>query len=108
MQSGKLNRRVTLQSQSATPDTYGAPALTWTDFATVWAHVSPVTGRESFAGQALYAEVDYQILIRYRTGVVAKMRAVYGGGYYDIQAVIDKDQDHRLLNLLCKSGLTDG
>ena len=46
MDIGKLDKRITLQSRSATLDSYGQEIDSWTDVATVWANVKPVGGRE--------------------------------------------------------------
>jgi len=47
MKIGKLDKRITLQSRSATLDDYGQELNSWSDIATVWANVKPLGGREN-------------------------------------------------------------
>lgn len=104
MRAGKLRHRVTIQSASETqPDSnMGQPVESWSDFATVWAHVEPLHGRERMVAQERTAELDTRITIRYLSGVLAKMRVIYGSHTYDILAVINLDERDREMQLMCK------
>lgn len=108
MRSGKLRQRVLLQSLQTGQDTFGQPLRTWNDVATVWARVSPVTGREVYSAKAEYAQADMKIEMRYRSGVKAAMRAVHDGTIYNIKAVLDFDERHTDILLLCERGVNDG
>jgi SPP1 family predicted phage head-tail adaptor len=108
MQAGKLNCRVTIQSLQAGQDAIGQPVTTWTDVATVWASVEDLTGREYQAAQATQNPVQTRIRIRYRAGIVASMRALYGNVIYNIEAVLDRDGGRVELQLMCTKGLNNG
>lgn len=108
MQSGLLRKRITLQQRSSEQDSYGQPLTTWSDVATVWASVEPLSGRELMAAEAVQSEVTHQVVMRYRPGVTAKLRVAYGSKIFDIQNVLDENERHRMLTLLCTEGLTDG
>lgn len=108
MQSGQLRKRLTIQQRSAAQDSYGQPLTTWTDVATVWGAVEPLSGRELMAAEAVQAEVTHQVVIRYRPGISAKMRIAYGARLFDIQNVLDENERHRILTLLCLEGMSDG
>jgi SPP1 family predicted phage head-tail adaptor len=88
MQPGKLDRRITIQRQTVTQDSYGQDVVTWTDLATVWAEVGAVRGIERFAAMQTVAEVDTRFVIRHRD-VGPKDRISYGGRTYDIKSVIE-------------------
>lgn len=47
MDIGKLDKRITLQTRSATLDAYGQELNSWTDYATIWANVRPIGGKEA-------------------------------------------------------------
>jgi SPP1 family predicted phage head-tail adaptor len=81
---------------------------TWTDVATVWASVEDLTGREYQAAQATQNPVQTRIRIRYRAGIVASMRALYGNVIYNIEAVLDRDGGRVELQLMCTKGLNNG
>jgi len=95
-----MRHRITLQSPSAELDATGQPA-SWNDVATVWAAVEPLRGREYFAAQQVNAETTTRIRIRYRAGVTSAMRGRYGSRTYDIVSVIDVDERHVELQLMC-------
>jgi SPP1 family predicted phage head-tail adaptor len=108
LRSGDLRRRITLQRRTTGQDSVGQAATTWQNVATVWASIDPATGREGVIGQALQAEVTHTITIRYRPNVTAAMRAVYQGATYNIECVIDVEQRHVAMTLLCTVGLNEG
>ena len=102
---GTLNKRVTIQSP-ATPASDGAGGTVvagpWTDLAHVWASVSPLTGRELLAAQAVQAETSHHVTIRYRQGVTAKCRILLGDRVFRITAPPrDTDERHRELVIDC-------
>lgn len=111
MQAGKLRQKVTIQTlASASPqqDATGAPDQSWTAHLTdIWAAVEPLTARELLAAQEFHAEVTTRIRIRYRSGITHLMRVVFGTRYYDIKAVIDREEANRELELLCTEGVVD-
>lgn len=98
---GRLRHRVTLQQQSSTQDGYGEQVNSWSDLKTVWASVEPLKGRELYAAQQVKTEITTRIKMRYRAGVVSKMRVVYGSKTYDILSVIDAEERHIELHLMC-------
>jgi SPP1 family predicted phage head-tail adaptor len=98
---GRLRHRVTIQQQSSTQDGYGEQVNTWNDLITVWASVEPLKGREHFAAQQVKTETTTRIKMRYRAGIVSKMRVAYGSKTYDIMSVIDLEERHIELHLMC-------
>ncbi|HYF94423.1 MAG TPA: phage head closure protein [Symbiobacteriaceae bacterium] len=87
--AAQLRHRITLQEKQITQDTYGAEVENWVDVATVWAEVSPISGREYFAAQQVNAEVTHRIKLRYRAGVNSKMQVVFGTRIFGIESVIN-------------------
>jgi len=96
----RLNKRVTIQAQGAGQDSIGQPSGGWTTFATVWAEISDLTGREYVAAGGSQNAVMTRITIRQIDGVLPAMRAVIGVDTYNIQAVLG--QDNRTLALMCE------
>lgn len=109
VRAGILRHRVTIQYRVETRGDTGEVLWTWTDFARVWAAIEPVTGRESWAGAQLYAEVTTLIRVRYREGITPKMRIFHGdnygsptfGEYFDVQSVVRPDYARDELQLYC-------
>jgi len=99
--SGDLNRRITLETLSTTPDGSGGVESTWTNLATVWAQVTPKGGSEKLHGDQLTPTITYDVTIRYRKDVDASMRVSYEGRKLRINGVIDNAEQHRFLSLSC-------
>lgn len=108
MRAGSLRHQITIQAKSIGTDTYGGPTETWADVATVWAAVEPLSGRELTNAQAVYAETTTKITMRYRAGVIQATRIMFGGRYYNIQAIVDTEQRHRELIIMASEGLNEG
>lgn len=102
MIAGKLRQRVTIQDKSVAQNTYGEEVITYVDWATVWAAVEPLRGREFLEGRQITAEVSTRIRIRYRSGISPEMRVVFGSIIYDIQSITHLEEREREIHLMCQ------
>ncbi len=102
MRAGQLKHRITIQSKSASQNTYGEEVITWADWATVWAAVEPLQGREFLDGKQITAEVTTRIRIRYRSGILPEYRVKFGSIYYDILSIIPLEERDREIHLMCQ------
>jgi len=107
MMAGKLNKPIVIQSKTTTTDSYGGPVTSWTTFASTWAEVKPMRGRELIAAQAAHSEVTTRFYTRYVAGIVPSMRIVYGGNVFNIFSVIDTNEAHRELQIMAKQMPSD-
>lgn len=103
MDIGKLNRRITIQQAGTTQDANGEIVAGWTTFATVWASVVDVSGREFLAAGGTQNEALTKVAIRYLAGVLPKMRIVHGSDTYNIESVLG--QDRKSLLLMCSRAI---
>lgn len=103
MQAGRLRELVTIQEQTVIRNSFGEEAVTWVEIAKVWASVLPGGSGERFLGGASreQATVSHTVRIRYRGGLVPKMRLLWEGRLLDIESIIDPDGRRRELVLLC-------
>jgi len=101
MRAGNLRHRVIIQHLVETLDEYKTPTITWQDYATVWASVEPIRGREYIELQNTNSELTVRIRIRYLPGVTNDMRVLYGSRVFNIQSVIDINERHREMELMC-------
>ena len=99
---GDLRHRITLQSPPTTQDSYGAPTGDYTDVATIWANINPISGRELFAAEQFASEITHRVRIRYRAGVTSSMRVKYGDRNFEIMYVINEYERDRITQLMCK------
>jgi SPP1 family predicted phage head-tail adaptor len=106
--AGLLDRRITIQSATITQNAIGEAISTWSNFATVWASVEPISGREFWAMQQVHAEVTVRIRIRYLAGVLPKMRITGSGSkVFNIEAIINPAERNGHLELLCSEGVVN-
>jgi SPP1 family predicted phage head-tail adaptor len=102
MRAGRLRHRITIQDYTESQNTFGEVTKNWTDYATVWAAVEPVKGREFWESQQINAEITTKVTIRYLAGIKPKMRILYDTRIFEIDSVINVDERNRELQLLVK------
>lgn len=108
MNVGRLDKRVVLQRPGGSRDALGERSTTWTDVATVYATVRPLSAREaSIAGQrqssaSLVVEVRYAANI---SSIDATWRVRLGTRYLVVDGVINPEEANVLLQLFCVEGL---
>lgn len=109
MDAGKLRHRVTLQAQVETRDMNdGSVIVAWTDVATVWAAIEPMSAKEFVASAAETSKINTRITVRFRHDVSPKMRALHEAKnmVYNIEGVLaDKDSGLEYLTLVCSTGV---
>lgn len=103
-----LRHRILLQSRSNANDGFGQEVLTWSDVLSCFAAIEPAPRLEQVSGEAIVASRTHVVTIRYRPGIGARMRAVYGSRIFEISSVIDLEERHFWLQLDCTEGLTAG
>ena len=99
---GKRNKIIVIQSRTTSTDAYGGTINVWAEYASVWAWVQPLKGRELIAAQAAQRETTTRFNICYIEGVTSDMRIVYDSKNYEIESVIDPDEAHAQLELMAK------
>lgn len=105
MNPGELRNKIIIKVQPTTQDSYGAKiedTLLWNDFIKCWAAILPIKGREFFNAQQVNATVTTRIKIRYSSGITPGMRVVFGTKLYDIKAVLDIEERHKEIHLMCE------
>lgn len=108
--AGKLRHRVTIQRQAQSRDAAsGDVKVSWSDVATVWAAVEPLSVREFIAAQANQSQITARITIRYRSGLTADMRILHRDQVYNPQGwLADPESGLEYLTSPCTAGVNDG
>ena len=83
--AGVLRHRVRIDQLVDVLDSNGEPARDgqgatireWSEVATVWAAIEPLSARERMQSAAMQSEVTARIVMRFRTGLDAAMRFVH-------------------------------
>ena len=101
MRLGLLRHRVTLQEPVTSRDAAGSPRVTsWTEFATKWAKVEALSGRELLQSQQTKSAYTYRVTLRYLAGVNQDFRVVFGSLNLEIVSMIP-DATNTELVLMC-------
>jgi SPP1 family predicted phage head-tail adaptor len=102
LNTGRLRQRISIMQVSSEQDSMGGTNLsTNVLFANVWASVEALNGTDKFAAHEFVSEVSYQIVIRYRCGVVAGMQVWFKDRQLQIQTVQNPDGRNKMLLLQC-------
>lgn len=90
----------------------GEPDPDWVTYATAYAQIQPLLGREFLAAEQVQSKVDTKIRLRYMPGVTdgvsAAMRVVFGSTIYNIEAAINVDNRNEEWLLMCSTGVNQG
>ena len=102
MKQLNLNRKLVLEDPQRVPDDAGGFATDWQPLGTVWASISPGTGRERALHQLPRSHVPLRVFVRAApvaspSRPVAGQRFREGSRIYNINAVTEKDQSGRYL-----------
>ncbi len=111
--SGELNRRITLQQRTVMQDSFGEPMAVWSNLASLWAGIQPLSGRELELAKKVSSEVTHRITIRYQasltdTSATAALRLLYRNRTFNVHAVLNEEETNVLLHLLASEGLNAG
>jgi SPP1 family predicted phage head-tail adaptor len=109
--ASKLNRRISMEEPTDTPDGQGGFTRTWTTVsgcqsvpAAFKEIVLPKAGDEKFIAQQVFASHWREIRIRYRpsTNITDQMRVRYGNKVFAIRAIDVPEEAQRVIVLLCE------
>jgi len=95
--AGRLRHRVTVERRSEALDEFGQRVDVWTEIATAWAKVRPLSGREYLAASGVRAEITHEITMRYPIDVKPKDRVYFGTRLFDIDSVFTIDERNRFV-----------
>ena len=100
--AGELKNRIRFEKRSLSGNGFGGFVETWAELCTVFGRYVPLRGKEREAQQQVNPEITVRIHVRYRTDITTDRRAYYNGKYHNILEVIDVDNTHTELMLMCQ------
>lgn len=94
-----MDRLATVQTPTESANGIGEPILTWSDFATRWIAIVPLTGNEQMTAMAQEGSVTHRIRMRYTTGMKPKMRLISEGRTFEVMSVVERGrrEEHELM-----------
>lgn len=108
MKAGTLNKRATFLSQVSVSDGAGGSTVSWQEYVTVWAQLSPERAREKIQ-QGRIADAQAGVL-RVRSSTATRLidgtyRVLVDGVVYNVRGAANPDQRNDMIELVVE---TDG
>jgi SPP1 family predicted phage head-tail adaptor len=103
-QAGALDQRIELKRKTRTPDGSGGATTTTPTYATVWANVRPMTGRERERSQRAEASSDYVITIRNRADMLESDLITWRGRTLNIRFIKNQGPRFAFLEIEAELG----
>ncbi len=100
MRAGRLRHPITLQANTATQSGL-RPTATWTNQATFYASIEPISGMEAFRQAKVQAETTHVVTVRHDPGneITTKMRWLFGSRVFGILSA--RKTDERNVEVIC-------
>jgi len=105
--AGEMKNRLLFQKRARATNSMGGYIDTWSTLCTIWGRYRQLTGREAILQQQLNPLVTVEVIIRYRTDINTDRRLYYMNKYHNIISVIDINNRHEHLRLLCEERQSD-
>ncbi len=102
---GSMRFKVTLQSATRTTDDGGGAAVAWSNDGTLWANITPISGKEDYRQSQVQDSITHRIKVRYKSSIETKDRLKFGSRFFNIKSVINVDERKKYMELLCEEGV---
>jgi SPP1 family predicted phage head-tail adaptor len=100
--ASRLKSQLLLEEESLISDGLGGQTSTWNTVATLWAEISPISGKEQLFASQLNSSVRYRLMLRYRGEVTTRMRLRddTNNRIFNIRSVINVEEKKQLIEIL--------
>jgi head-tail adaptor len=104
MRAGLLRHRIGIQQHSGTRTAHGGTNQDYSEIASVWGEVVPLSGRELEFGRAVDARASHRITLRFAAvrEVTPRHRLTARGRTFNILSILNLDERDRTLAALCE------
>lgn len=106
--AGDLSEKIAIQREVRTEDGYGGETIAWSQIASLWASVEPLSGRERNMADQTESPRDYRFIVRRSTvsaAIQAKDKIVWRGREFNIDFVAIPDLRSQFLRIDAKEGI---
>jgi len=103
--SGPLRDKVLVQTPNVTKDATGGNIKTFVTLCTRRAQIIPLSGDEKEFGNAMESRATHMVRIRHFEDLDTKQRFLFGTREFNIVRIIDKNNRHRLDEVLVKEDI---
>jgi len=100
MRIGKLKHLGSIEKYVNTPDAMGGIAKQWELMTEAYCSLKPLNGNEKYVSQEKHATATHQVLMRYVGGLDTKMRLLVRGRIFEIKAILNINEEDKMLQLI--------
>lgn len=103
-----LRHAIIIQEENATDDGGGGLTNPWAnpvEVARARSCIEPLRGFERLRAQQLESPVTHKITLRYRAGIKAQHRILFGTRVFNIRSVINIEERNRWLEIMADEGV---
>lgn len=86
--TGDLRTRIIVQRPAIAVDDVGGSATIWHYYATIWGHITSVSGRDKRLADSEFADVTMRIITRSHPVIESDMRMIIDNVIYTIDVVM--------------------
>ena len=100
---GDLNKRIDLIATTKVGD--GMGGLTETDItvaSSIPAAIWPTSAKDMTVMNSTTMVISHRVRVRYRSVLRSSWRLKFGNRYFAIVSIIDPNEEHKFLDLMCK------
>ena len=103
MNIGKLDKRISLEAPTYTSDGMGGSTIVFTTVASsIPAAIWPTSAKDMTAMNTTTMIISHRVRVRYRSVLRSSWRLKFGNRYFAIVSIIDPNEEHKMLDLMCK------
>lgn len=103
LSTAAMNRRITIERESDTPNGQGGFDRTWCVLRNAWAKADPVAGKEALLNGTLRSIQPWRLELRYNADLTVKDRIRMDCLVLGIQSIADVDGKRRSQVLFCQT-----
>ncbi len=111
MATARYRHRLEIQQPATVQGASGQEVPNWTPFATLWAGIEPIKGKESLAANQVLGELDTRIVLRWSPladQIKDTFRGLHQGVVYNFATPAHHNLARREIEIMAKSGRNDG
>ena len=105
MRAGLLRHVIDIQDATETNDGMGGVTVVWAAIdngtnlrASIW----PLSASERISNDKIELSITHRIRVRYRSGIKADMKVVFGSREFNIKSIINSEMRNIMLEMLCE------
>lgn len=98
--TGKFRNKITIEHFVEETNENGYPVEDWKSFKSLWAQIKTVKGSEIVTSGTEINADTYRFIVRYTDGITPKMRVKFKNRTFDIQSVLNDDEEMRTITIV--------